>query len=614
MNQGKIPTSAGTSGSSSALAKGVNMAKDAKDNSTNPQVPEGAQPGDKVAPGKVVNEKGEVENSDTRELLDAGLNVASIFTGGATGAAKQAGTQVAKQGAQQAAKQGAQQAAKQGAQQAAKQGGQQAAKGAASTAKGAGAGNKKLLTQSPMGDELKNKAMEKVGGAIDKGMGHVADAMEKNEAIKQIAKDNKEELKTINRAFDTVGAAMAGDKEGVKKNAKEFFKNAKEAKKKQIKKQLLLWFIGAIGFLFTIGLPVIIIILPFIGGYVAMDDFLESAGEGVQNAWQLVVGGDENEDEALKAIVGDVPGWDSLSQNRKRLTAAAALAVGTPYKGGGRPTSATKEGIAGGVDAGGLAEWVVWNMTGTDPGYLNGSAITSSTSFTAISESELLPGDFGVNGQDVGIYMGNGNWIHVDPSAGVIRGPYSGYTSFYRYNGIDGGEYIDGGGGSGGGGTVPATGKLKDVFPNGVPQTEAEVRKYLVTVSVPITKKNGTKTTTSVTVHKAIANDLKAVLQQAQNAGFKVYEVQGFSWRNISGSSKMSQHSLGLAVDINVNENYCVYPSGKVDAGSFWDPSRSEYSIPSNGILVKAFSSIGWGWGGTWNSKKDYMHFSYTGG
>ncbi len=164
------------------------------------------------------------------------------------------------------------------------------------------------------------------------------------------------------------------------------------------------------------------------------------------------------------------------------------------------------------------------------------------------------------------------------------------------------------------GGTSPATGKLEDVFPNGIPTTQEGIRKYLTTVQVPITRKDGTKTTAPVTIHKDVAQDLKNVLQKAQDAGFKVYSIGGFSWRNVAHSSKMSQHALGLAVDINVTENYCVYPStGQIDAGSFWDPSRSEYSIPKDGVLVKAFKSIGWGWGGDWKSKKDYMHFSFTG-
>ena len=163
------------------------------------------------------------------------------------------------------------------------------------------------------------------------------------------------------------------------------------------------------------------------------------------------------------------------------------------------------------------------------------------------------------------------------------------------------------------GGTAPATGKLSDLFPDGIPTTKEGIQKYLVTIKVPITKKNGTKTTANVTVHKGIADNLRDVLQKAQDGGFKVYEVQGFSWRKVSGSSTMSQHSLGLAVDINVKENYCVYPNGKVDAGSYWKPGVDEYSIPKDGVLVKAFKSIGWGWGGDWSSKKDYMHFSFTG-
>ncbi len=164
------------------------------------------------------------------------------------------------------------------------------------------------------------------------------------------------------------------------------------------------------------------------------------------------------------------------------------------------------------------------------------------------------------------------------------------------------------------GGTSPATGKLADVFPDGIPTTRAGIQKYLVTIQVPITTKKGKKTTTSLTIHKDVAQDVKNVLQKAQDAGFKVYEVGGFSWRNISGTSKMSQHSLGLAVDINVEENYSVFADGTIDAGSFWDPNKSEYSIPRNGVLYNAFKGIGWGWGGDWSSKKDYMHFSYTGG
>ena len=69
-----------------------------------------------------------------------------------------------------------------------------------------------------------------------------------------------------------------------------------------------------------------------------------------------------------------------------------------------------------------------------------------------------------------------------------------------------------------------------------------------------------------------------------------------------------------LADKLNITENYCIKNDGTVVAGSFWKPGENEFSIPRNSAVTRAFSSIGWGWGGNWSSKKDYMHFSYNGG
>jgi hypothetical protein len=32
------------------------------------------------------------------------------------------------------------------------------------------------------------------------------------------------------------------------------------------------------------------------------------------------------------------------------------------------------------------------------------------------------------------------------------------------------------------------------------------------------------------------------------------------------------------------------------------------------GLLVRAFASVGWQWGGRWTATPDYQHFSATGG
>ena len=36
--------------------------------------------------------------------------------------------------------------------------------------------------------------------------------------------------------------------------------------------------------------------------------------------------------------------------------------------------------------------------------------------------------------------------------------------------------------------------------------------------------------------------------------------------------------------------------------------------VVANDEVVQAFADIGWGWGGYWNSLKDWMHFSLSGG
>ena len=108
--------------------------------------------------------------------------------------------------------------------------------------------------------------------------------------------------------------------------------------------------------------------------------------------------------------------------------------------------------------------------------------------------------------------------------------------------------------------------------------------------------------------------------------GFKIYDAYCYSWRNVAGSSTKSAHSYGLACDINPKENYCYCISsfgtctiknpttGKTDLcyDGWWKPGVDEYSMAEDSSIVRAFYSIGWGWGGNWKSKKDYMHFSYT--
>ena len=76
-----------------------------------------------------------------------------------------------------------------------------------------------------------------------------------------------------------------------------------------------------------------------------------------------------------------------------------------------------------------------------------------------------------------------------------------------------------------------------------------------------------------------------------------------------------SNHAYGLAVDVNPLENPYVGCGQSRDPKTrpYFDRSRHRpLMVTSN--TVRAFGSVGWGWGGSWTGNtKDYMHFSSKG-
>ena len=81
------------------------------------------------------------------------------------------------------------------------------------------------------------------------------------------------------------------------------------------------------------------------------------------------------------------------------------------------------------------------------------------------------------------------------------------------------------------------------------------------------------------------------------------------------GPKRWSVHAYGLAVDVNPVENPYL-EGGRVHprAGrAFLDrsPYRPGMAV-RGGLLVRAFVSAGWLWGGRWTGSPDYQHFSAT--
>jgi hypothetical protein len=92
--------------------------------------------------------------------------------------------------------------------------------------------------------------------------------------------------------------------------------------------------------------------------------------------------------------------------------------------------------------------------------------------------------------------------------------------------------------------------------------------------------------------------------------------TSGFNCRGVAGSSSWSEHAYGRAIDINPIQNPEVR-DGRVSppAGArYLDRSRRARGlIRADDAVVRTFAAIGWGWGGYWQSLKDYQHFSATG-
>ncbi len=92
--------------------------------------------------------------------------------------------------------------------------------------------------------------------------------------------------------------------------------------------------------------------------------------------------------------------------------------------------------------------------------------------------------------------------------------------------------------------------------------------------------------------------------------------TSGFNCRYVSGTTRWSEHAYGRAVDINPVQNpyvqgsYVSPPAGEAYAAR---SRRAPGMIHAGDVVVRAFASIGWKWGGYWRSAKDYQHFSSTG-
>lgn len=139
---------------------------------------------------------------------------------------------------------------------------------------------------------------------------------------------------------------------------------------------------------------------------------------------------------------------------------------------------------------------------------------------------------------------------------------------------------------------------------------EPEALQHMVNVAIPVWKINSSgekySSTASVQVNEKLVKQVTAIFNEIYNSPekFPIKSIGGYRW------DPYDAHPAGAAIDINWEENYCIYADGTV-VGKYWRPGEDVYSMPANGSVISTFKKYGWGWGGDWTSLKDYMHLTY---
>lgn len=135
--------------------------------------------------------------------------------------------------------------------------------------------------------------------------------------------------------------------------------------------------------------------------------------------------------------------------------------------------------------------------------------------------------------------------------------------------------------------------------------------------------------------NKAISDDVTAIMKALFEARYPIERMvlideydaddrrsmeadnsSSFNFRYISGTDRLSNHSDGMAVDINPLYNPYVRVC---DGVTVVDPEAGEpyadrdrdfpYKITRGDICYREFVKRGFVWGGDWTSLKDYQHF-----
>ncbi|MBO7580944.1 MAG: M15 family metallopeptidase [Bacteroidaceae bacterium] len=140
-----------------------------------------------------------------------------------------------------------------------------------------------------------------------------------------------------------------------------------------------------------------------------------------------------------------------------------------------------------------------------------------------------------------------------------------------------------------------------------------------------------------IVCNQSIANDLLDIFRKLYEANYKIERIvliddydaddersmsvnntSCFNFRIVSGTTKLSKHAQGLAIDINPLYNpYVHLNNGKVEpanAKAYASNRTASRKVPvpfinTSDLCYRLFIQHGFRWGGAWRTVKDYQHF-----
>ena len=107
---------------------------------------------------------------------------------------------------------------------------------------------------------------------------------------------------------------------------------------------------------------------------------------------------------------------------------------------------------------------------------------------------------------------------------------------------------------------------------------------------------------------RMLAKSDPEVAQFLKNLG----TVGGYNWREIRGTSRISMHSFGLAIDIQPRKlgSKAIYWQWEQERNPRWMLVSQNNRWAPPAAVIKAFEDQGFVWGGKWDLY-DQMHFEY---